>query len=67
MNAAQLERVVATLANDENSSDDDLLVFFVDSVGVSREEAMEQIAKRTYYLNNIVDVAGNLIAHPGRD
>lgn len=67
MNTAQLEHIVATLANDENSSDDELLTFFVDTVGVSREDAALHIAKRNYYLNNIVDLAGNLVTFPAPD
>lgn len=61
MNTNQLERVVSSLTNDENSTDEELLTFFVDVVGITREEALPHLAKRNFYLNNIVDPVGNLL------
>jgi hypothetical protein len=45
--------VKATLANDENASDEEMRAYFVDG-GLTEAQADEWIAKRSFYRNNIV-------------
>lgn len=45
--------IKATLANDENSSDEELISYFMKEGGLSREEAQKWVSQRTKYLNNI--------------
>lgn len=52
--------IKSVLSNDEVSSDEELVAHFVEN-GLAEPEAKRWIAKRSYYLNNIVlhDDAGN--------
>lgn len=45
--------VKAQLANNENASDEEIRAYFIEG-GLTEEETHEWMAKRTFYLNNIV-------------
>ncbi len=46
--------VKAVLSNDEVSSDEELVDHFVQEGGLIKEEAEGWVAKRSFYLNNLV-------------
>jgi hypothetical protein len=43
-----------TLSNDEVSTDDELVSYFMEEGGLTQNEASGWVAKRSVYLNNIV-------------
>ena len=62
--------IKSVLSNDEVSSDEELVALFTEN-GLTEAEAKQWVAKRSYYLNNIVllDDAGTDIGiyKPGRN
>ena len=42
------------LSNDEYASDEEMVTYFMQEVGLTKEEAKAWVAKRDFYLNNIV-------------
>lgn len=52
--SSQQEKAIkAILANDEASSDQQLIDHLVKEIGISREEAKRWVAKRSQFLNRI--------------
>ena len=52
--AAGKERCIkATLSNDEKSTDEELIAYFMKEGGLSREVAASWVAKRSEYLNSV--------------
>ena len=47
MNVEQTSVVMATLANNETSTDEELYAYFVDEIGITPQEAMAAIHERT--------------------
>ena len=60
MNKQLIGSMKAHLANDENSSDEELVALFIEE-GATEKEAQEWIAKRSFYSLNMVihDEDGN--------
>ena len=54
MDKITLKWIKSTLANDENSSDEEIVTFFMEEGKMSEEEARAWVAKRTFYSMNIV-------------
>jgi hypothetical protein len=48
---SQLRTVKATLANDENATDAEMIEYFVREVGIPEDVAKKFVARRTAYLN----------------
>lgn len=46
--------VKATLSNDDNSTNDELVAYFTEEGRMSKEEAELWVSRRGFYLNNIV-------------
>ena len=46
--------IKSVLSNDEDSSDEELVAYFMKEGPMSEEEARQWVAKRKFYLNNIV-------------
>jgi len=42
------------LSNDENSSDEELVEYFMEEGPMSKQQAEDVVTKRKFYLNNIV-------------
>ena len=61
MDKITLKWIKSTLANDENSSDEEIVTFFMEEGQMSEEEARAWVSKRTFYSMNIVmhDEDGN--------
>ena len=53
MDAKTKSWIKSTLANDENSSDEELLEYFMEECGLSRDEAAQWVALRTEYRLNM--------------
>ncbi len=51
--AEKIEAIKSTLSNDENSSDSELVRYFVDEIGVTEAEARKWVAKRDDYMGKI--------------
>ena len=54
MDKITLKWIKSTLANDENSSDEEIVTLFMEEGQMSEEEARAWVAKRTFYSMNIV-------------
>ncbi len=50
LNESQLNWIKDSLSNDENSSDEELVEFFINEIGLTQQQAEYWISKRTYYL-----------------
>jgi pyrroloquinoline quinone (PQQ) biosynthesis protein C len=48
------EWIKSVLSNDEDSSDEELVAYFMQEGGLTKEEAVAWVTKRSFYLNNIV-------------
>jgi hypothetical protein len=46
--------IKSTLSNDEYSSDEELIEYFMTEGPMSKEEAEKWVAQRSFYMNNIV-------------
>lgn len=54
MNSQTEQWIKSVLSNDEYSSDEELLLYFVKEGPMTEEVAKEWISKRDFYLKNIV-------------
>lgn len=67
---AQVEQIEATLSNDENSSDKEIVDFFVDECGIFQYQAEKVVEYRMAYLMNVFisnDTPirnGTMVGHP---
>jgi hypothetical protein len=53
LNAQQTRVVMASLANDETSTDEELYAYFVDEIGITPQEAKAAIQERTSKLREL--------------
>lgn len=49
----QMVNIEASLANDENSTDEELIEFFTDELGLTKEQAEHAVSFREQYFVNI--------------
>lgn len=47
--------IKATLSNDENSTNQELVEYFTEEGRLTKEEAELWVSRRSFYLNNIVE------------
>jgi hypothetical protein len=49
-----VEWIKATLSNDETSTEEELLRYFMEEGSLTKDEAVLWVSRRSFYLNNIV-------------